>query len=344
MSELEVELKDGAEDALFSVGLDLVRAAPLLVASKAERGYRLSAGEEPAAHKAEAVMLDPEGRCDEAFCRLVDSLLDQLLANQPAVLAGDMMEGVHQMRVAVRRLRSLLVLFQPLLERQARRRFEDELRQLGDVLGHARDWDVFIDETLPAALHDGLALDRIEPLRAEALERRRAARQEAQKAVAAPAFARFVLALQAWSRPGGAAMTDKAAARCLANRAPALLDRLEQRLDKRLKQSDPNDPPSLHAVRKSAKKLRYGIEYFASLFGDRADGYLKRCNRLQKCLGSLNDLETATGHAAELAAASIELTPALGILANWAEQRRDRPLGKALKAERAFARIEPFWR
>lgn len=346
LDELELELKQGSEDALLQVGLDLVRAAPLplLLDSKAARGYRLVGDERPSIRKAEAVLLEADQPTDQAFGRLVDALLgEHLLANQPAVLRGDEAEGVHQMRVAVRRLRSLLVLFRPLLERCTSERFDDELRRLGDLLGRARDWDVFIDETLPQALHDGVALDVVEPLRVAARECRHAAHQQAKKAIGEPAFGRFVLALRAWSRPDAAAIVSRAG-RPIAKVAPDLLDRLEEKLGKRLERSDRHDAASLHAVRKSAKKLRYGIEYFEGVFGKQAADYHKACNRLQKRLGVLNDRETAGRRAAELAASHIELTPALAALLHWAKAGRGELLRKALKADRAFRKLTPFWR
>jgi inorganic triphosphatase YgiF len=346
LSELELELKDGREEALLRVGLGLARAAPLslLMESKAERGYRLHDGEGPPAHKAADLLLDGSLEMGTAFCRLVDLVLEHLLVNQPAALRGDEVEGVHQMRVAVRRLRSLLVLFKPLLERQAARRFEDELRRLGDVLGLARDWDVFLDETLPMASCDGLPLDAIEALQDAAKERRHAAHQDAKKAIAEPAFARFVLALRAWSRPDAGAIEGRQAGRRLAKVAPVLLDRLERKLAKRLDEADRDDAPSLHAVRKSAKKLRYGIEYFEGVYNGDARKYLKRCNRLQKRLGGLNDLETATARVGELAEGRIDLAPALGLLSRWTAGKRKRVLKKALKSQDAFERTAIFWR
>ena len=346
LSELELELKDGAEEALLRLGLELTRAAPLslLLESKAERGYRLHDGERPAAHKATAVSLAASASADRVFCRLVDLVLEHLLANQPAALRGDEVEGVHQMRVAVRRLRSLLVLFQPMLERQATQRFEEELRRLGAVLGRARDWDVFLDEALPAASHDGVPVDAVEALQGAAAEQRHAAHQDAKKAIAEPAFARFVLALRAWSQPGAGAIEERHADRSIAKVAPDLLDRLESKLGKRLDKADSDDVPSLHAVRKSAKKLRYGIEYFEGLYGKDAGKYLGRCNHLQKRLGALNDLETATVRARELADGRIDLVPALGLLASWTAGKRAPVLKKALKAEHAFGRAAVFWR
>jgi len=346
LSELELELKGGTEEALLRLGLEVARAASLslLMESKAERGYRLRNGERPAAQKAAALSLAGDAHAGDAFCRLVDLVLEHLLANQPAALRGDEVEGVHQMRVAVRRMRSLLVLFRPMLERQAAMRFEDELRRLGDVLGRARDWDVFLDKILPAASGDGVPADAIQALRDAAADRRHAAHQDAKKAIAEPAFARFVLALRVWSQPNAGAVEERYANRRLVKAASNLLNRLHSKLGKRLDKADPDDAPGLHSVRKSAKKLRYGIEYFEGVYGSDAKEYLKRCNQLQKRLGALNDLETATARARELTDGRIDLVPALGLLAGWAEGKREPVLKKALKAKATFVRTTVFWR
>ena len=84
----------------------------------------------------------------EALRVIIGETLGHLLTNQPAALAGDP-EGVHQVRIAIRRIRSALRLFSPHLEAHARRLFEGELRRAGRTIGEARDWDVFCDEILP---------------------------------------------------------------------------------------------------------------------------------------------------------------------------------------------------
>jgi inorganic triphosphatase YgiF len=346
LSDLEIELKEGPEEALYRLGLDLLRAAPLslLMESKADRGYRLYDGSRPAARKAQPITLNPGLGLHAAFVALTDAALDQLLANQPAALKGCEVEGIHQMRVAVRRLRSLLRLFEPCIEPHARARFEDELRRLGEVLGAARDWDVFVAETLPAATDDGVGRDWIEPLRARTVEKQHAAHQAAKKVVLASDFSRFVLAFQAWSRCGEALMPDHLIDRQLAKVAPGLLDRLAKKVGKRLVARDADDAASLHALRKDAKKLRYSIEFLDALYARDSKGYLKSCDALQKRLGDFNDLETTTRLATELSQdGHLDLAPALGVVANWTKARRPKLLKRAEKACEAFAREKPFW-
>ena len=67
---------------------------------------------------------------------IVVDALSHLLMNGAAALAGDA-EGIHQTRVSIRRLRSALVVFEPLLEPHAASFFQDELKRVGRVIGEA---------------------------------------------------------------------------------------------------------------------------------------------------------------------------------------------------------------
>jgi CHAD domain-containing protein len=279
----------------------------------------------------------------EAFARLAGAVLDDLLANQPAALRGEEEEGIHQMRVGIRRLRSLLMLFERFVEPHAAARFANELRRLGRVLGVARDWDVFLAESLPAVVETAADLKTVEPLRALADQRRHAAHQAAKEAVQEASFTRFVLAFRAWSQSAEAAMPGRVGERRLEDLAPTMLDRLARKVGKRLANSDPDEPVTLHELRKSAKKLRYAIEYFDSLYGAAAEPYYKRCSALQKRLGELNDLVTLGRLAEELTADRLDLAPALGVLGNRSQpqvaraiERLDRPLAR-------MERAKSFW-
>lgn len=347
LSELELELKEGTEETLLRLGLDFVQAAPLSlqIESKADHGYRLQDGRGPPAHKAAKVVVALQSPVADSFARLAGSALDHLLANQPAALRGERTEGVHQMRVAVRRLRSLLVLFAPLVEHNSRRRFAEELRRLGNCLGAARDWDVLLEETLPKARMQGLDRSWLDSLRNVAEENRHTAHQAAKKAIGEPAFARFVLSFRAWSGCREAALVPHASTLSMRDVAGDLLDRLERKVARRLDRSDADRPAHLHALRKSVKKLRYGIEFLDALFGPEARRYVNRCNALQKKLGALNDLETASRRVVDLADNSrLDLAPAMAALVNWSEARRPKLVKKALKACAAYSRQDPFWR
>lgn len=346
LSELEIELKQGSEEALLRLGLDLVRAAPLalLSESKAERGYHLADGTQPEARKPPPIDFDPERPLPEAFRALADGVIDHLLSNQPAALRGDEQEGIHQMRVAVRRMRSLLVLFERLLEPHAAGQFEDELRRLGRVLGVARDWDVFLSESLEEAAPGNGDAEWTRPLRTLGRQRQHAAHQAAKKAILEPGFTRFVLAFRAWSVSGEGALRSGLLDRPTDAMAGRLLSRLANKVDHRLAGADCDDFESLHSLRKSAKKLRYGIEYLEAQYGDESKRYCKRCNALQKRLGRINDLVSSTRLAGELARdGHLDLAPSLGILASRNEALINRDMKKLRRTLRKFEREDRFW-
>lgn len=346
LSELEIELKEGSEEALLRLGLDLVRDAPLalLSESKAERGYHLADGTRPEARKPPPIKVDPDRALPEAFRALADGVVDHLLSNQPAALRGDEQEGIHQMRVAIRRMRSLLVLFERLLEPHAAGQFEDELRRLGQVLGMARDWDVFLSESLKEAVPEKDDTAWAGPLRALGRQRQHAAHQAAKKAILEPAFTRFVLAFRAWSLAGEGALRPELLDRPTEDVAPRLLSRLADKVDGRLADADCDDLESLHSLRKSAKKLRYGIEYLQAQYNGDSKRYYKRCNALQKRLGRINDLASSTRLAGELAHdGHLELAPSLGILASRNEALIARQMKKVRKTLRKFEREDRFW-
>ena len=113
---------------------------------------------EAAPRKARPIRFAPHVSGAVAFRTIAGSCLAHFTENRPAALAGIDDEGIHQARVALRRLRSALVLFEDYTGTAASRAFQGTLRDMARVLGEARDWDVFLSETLPAGTYVGLAM------------------------------------------------------------------------------------------------------------------------------------------------------------------------------------------
>ena len=171
----------------------------------------------------------------EALRAIIEETLGHLLADQPAALAGDP-EGVHQVRIAVRRSRSALRLFSPHLELHASRLFEGELRRAGRTIGEARDWDVFCDETLPQVSETAEMRKFAEMMKAPAEARRAAAHERCVRQLRDPSFRALVLGLAAWIEEGradGDQVGDKVLKRDIKDIAEELLDRLDAKATKR---------------------------------------------------------------------------------------------------------------
>ena len=202
ISEVELELKAGNPAALYELALALQEAVPLRPenASKAERGYALCAAPSPRLPvKATLPEVAREMTVDAAFRAIAWNCIDQLQDNQSRLQQGYDPELIHQMRVAVRRLRSALNLFGAAAPGIKDAALTAELRWLVGELGPARDWDVFLGETLPPvveALPQEAGLVRLQQAGRPGSARRRANRRARRQT--SPRYHRLLLTLGCW--------------------------------------------------------------------------------------------------------------------------------------------------
>lgn len=347
LHELELEVKEGPVLPVYRLALALQADVPMVIGteSKAARGLRLLAGRSVGGCKAADVELPEDVTGAEAFRRMIAAALSALLGNLTAAATGGV-EGVHQMRVALRRLRAILVLFEPHLEPHAAGRFTDEVRRLGQVLGEKRDWDVLCLETLPQAL-TGDSTSHWLPVLTHAVDVERAAAQARLNAeFGRPALTTLAIGLSAWAGEAADILGDEAMGRQLINIAPGLLDRLDRRVRKRGRHIAALAPPELHALRKSLKKLRYAIDDLASLYpARRVHALTRHCKRLQTLLGNINDATVAVNLVQRLTdRGSTELIPALAPLGAWSDRHRADAASTLSEAWEEFADAPRFWR
>jgi inorganic triphosphatase YgiF len=348
--ELEIESKTGAVSPLFRFAATLHEACPLSISadSKAARGYRLAAGTAPEARKADDIDLPEDVTVGDAFRAIVNSGLGQLAANLQFCTA-DEAEPLHQSRIAIRRMRSALALFEPYLEPAATARFEETLKQFGQTLGAARDLDVFATETLPAAARDtrGGGWTQLIVLLAETS--RRHAYVAVDRLIRSPEPTSFMLALASWSDGALWARAGQTNAtlpgQSFAEVAPDMLDTLAAKAAKRGRRLEKRSLIELHALRKTLKKLRYCTEYCAGLYPRKRVGpYLDACKAVLDLLGAINDTVGTELLAHELTAGDQALIPALGLFAQITAESRAAALDKLPECWSAFAKEKAFWR
>jgi triphosphatase len=338
--ELELELRSGDAASLYRLACELHAAATLMIEteSKAARGYRLASGAKPETRKSRDTSIESQTTANEAFRQIVNACLGHLLANQAAGLAGDA-EGVHQMRIAIRRLRAALALFRPLLEPHTAALFEDELRKVGRVFGEARDWDVFCLKILPDV--DPGWRDLLLGLARAAQE---AAHERFICEIRSPAFTRLVLGLATWAEEMRLPI-DGEPWKPIKDLSPELLDSLAAKVARRGRRIRHRSETELHALRKSLKKLRYGIDFLRPVFRPAPlRSYLHDCKKLQKTLGDINDTVTATVLAERLIKGKrLDLAPAVGKLAEQLDRHRNDALVHLVKRWNAFSGQPRFW-
>ncbi len=358
VAEVELELTSGDPARVFELArklLDHVTLRPSAL-SKAGRGYALLAGGGAPWSKAAVPRLDPAMTAEQALTRIIHACIDHLMANEPCATQGSHIEGIHQMRVATRRLRSALALFRKLLPAAQVAHLNGELRWLINEMGPARDWDVFLDETLPpvaaaVAGEDAVALDT---LGRKARGIRDRAYEPARAAIASKRYAALFLDLGHWveSRGWRDQPLNENAARLfspVADLAPSLLRKRYRAARRTGKGFESLSEEERHEVRISLKKLRYASEFLSSLYPERKVGpYAAALKTMQDDLGRMNDVAVMRHLLADLVreagdGEARELERAAGTVVGWHEHLLRARDAEMVAAWKAFARTAPFW-
>jgi triphosphatase len=340
---VELELQAGDPADLFAVARSLAETVPLRLSVKAKSavGYALLDGTGPAVVKAGDVELPEGASAGEVFRRVARACLRHMRLNETAFLeAGRPAEALHQIRVSLRRLRSALSLFAPMLENDPRAAaFNDEIKAVTEPFGHARNLDVFLSDTLPA-----IAEQRPdEPGLGDLRERAEAERDRAYEAVLAtlesPQWRGLIIDFAGWVESGSWAAQPDAAVDGR-HFAAQVLDKARQRLKKRGRGLKQLDAHTRHRARIAAKKLRYGAEFFAGLYTKkkalrRQDKFGAALSDLQDHLGALNDLETARSMTESLSGPPMPGPDDPGA---------QKLLEAAAEARSELLDVKPFWR
>ena len=295
ISEVELELVRGTAQDLFAIAGALAERVALMPTdrSKAERGYRLFLNTPEAPRLAGKSSIQATQSPLDAFRTLAFDALQQWQENTLGALVRDDPEYVHQLRVALRRLRSLIRLFDPVLPEAFAERWTEVLRDTAADLGDARNIDVLLSDIIgPAEPEPLMGATLTDPLRDHALSLRAAARTEARARLTHADHGQRILGFAAeLHQLSGDALN---AAADLTAFARLQLGALRKRARRRFTTADITDPDQLHVLRVSLKQLRYGIDFFRPLFNGKATKrYLAGVRQAQTDLGYLNDAAIA---------------------------------------------------
>jgi inorganic triphosphatase YgiF len=349
--ELEIEVLEGPRWRAWDLALELagrLRLRPGL-ASKAQRGVALLTGERPGPRKARRPPLEAGIPLGDALGRIAAAGLEQILVNEIPAFEGGDPEGVHQLRVGVRRLRSVLALFRAVARQPELAALGRELRWLARSLGPARDLDVLLLGLLGPLCRLHAEEPSLKRLREEAALAREEEQGRVRETLRSARYGRCVLAVgrfverAGWrGSPGAAAFSQPAA-----GPAATVLEARHGRVHRLGRSALEGSAAERHRLRIRLKKLRYAAEFFASLFpGRRSQRYLRRLTDLQDVLGRLNDLAAADRL---LEALRPRLEPgsspcALALVASFREQEEERGLRRLAREWKGFEAARPFWR
>ncbi len=305
ISELELELKSGEPAQLFNLALVLLDIIPLEVEpiNKAEYGYGLFSHTEQTAVKAFRVDISKCPDIPGALRTLIWSCLLHLQANLPGGTQKIDDERLHQIRVALRRLRVMLSMAESFHTDTGLSALRGEVAQRCVELGRLREWDVLLTSILPPLLPQlskqaGSSLLRIgQNLRG---------RHQASTVTTfhSKEYQSLMLRLGAgmygnyWLGQAGNKLSLEEFAR-------KILGLHCQRVTKFGKHLANANPEQLHKLRIACKKLRYSAEAFVSLFNsNKTTAYLSNLASLQDCLGTLHDFTVSLHQLDEIDAQS----------------------------------------
>lgn len=350
VSEFELELKRGAPAGLYRLALELADIVPVRIGlrSKAERALALAGDEKPAAIRAEMLSLAPGLTVEDAYVVILRHCLTHLLMNEAVTVDGSLPEGLHQMRVALRRMRSAFTVFRRVIGKDHVRRLSQEARWLATSIGRARDFDVFTSEILTPVEAENPGDEGLAALRAAAGKAQVSAWAGARASLRSSRMTRFVLELALYlderSWRGGAG-PDAALGAPIVEFASRALDRRYRSVTRLGRHIEDLDTTERHDLRKRLKRLRYASGFFASLYPHAATRhYFRALSKLQDDFGALNDVETAGAIVKELAAIEPDLAaPGKRVLAHH-ERRARKQWQSALDEWRAFRDGGVFWR
>lgn len=353
--EFELELRKGNAGDLIECARELTLGLPLTLSlqSKSDRGYALAQGNLDAPVHASPVELPDDAVADDVLCAAIRNCLHHLLGNWAVVLTAQDSEGIHQMRVALRRLRVALSMFREPF-RSVLSGVEDQTRTIAAALGCVRDLDVFDTAIIRPMIEACGDDDRLQAFSAAVNSRRRAARQRGTDALEGASFRKLVLDLVeiTYNRPW---------LRLPVENNPAVQDAVEfacEHLQHRFAQAlklgqkfEDLDSQQRHELRIKLKQLRYAIDFTRSLFPKRrVRRFSKRLGALQEGLGQVNDAAVAGGLVQEILAERREgedpaaLVYAGGLIVGWHSAHSRQRMKKLRKSWRKFAKLKPFWR
>ena len=343
ITEIEIEQKDGRRHDAAVLARRLARNVPMTYEprSKAERAYALLEGSLDAPVFARPVSIPPSATAEDAFVIIGFECLRHFATNEAAVHRGDP-EGIHQMRVGLRRLRAALSLFKEMLQGAGLRRLKTELVWLTEQLGPARDYDVLVSKTLGpfrSSHHDAEEFAALE----SNFDRHRVAGLAAAKAaVESRRFRGLLLDTALWLfdgdwRNNADALETSLRMQPIGPLASQELTRRMRKIAKGVRKLKEIDPRQRHKLRIGVKKARYAREFFETLKPDGGKKIDRALKNLQDALGNLNDMTVHARLAHDLAHinSATHKAYAIGYLTGQEHVRSEQIVCEAMQASLA---------
>ena len=349
INEIELELKAGNVGRIFDVALALQNTIAFKIEnnSKANRGYEYFRPTNLQTFKAKVPSLDKNSDAKTAFKIIARECITHLESNRDIVLKEADIEGVHQMRVALRRLRSAFSLFKECLNSEESLLILTEVKWLANKLGKVRDLDVLITETLPTISEYSNSHNGILFFSKHARQARRVVCKDMQEAITSQRYHRLLLTLSSWlESESWLEQQSKANHSKLLKFSKKPLNKFYKRLMQNKLRFKEMQPEERHKVRITAKKLRYAMEFFYNLYPSKEiSKFIKKLAKLQDSLGQMNDISVTGVLLGSISKTnpSASLSEAIPVFESWGSKKIKEECSSVDSALKKLLKVKPFW-
>lgn len=255
----------------------------------------------------EIVGIECEAAATEALPLVLGPRLEEMCLLRKAALDFRDPEGVHDMRVASRRVRSALRDFAPHLRKTKIAASTKHLREIADTLGVVRDYDVAIialeklqkkanpeiSSGLQRIIDDQKA--KLDPARKELVQALNYKKLSQLKRSFRHAIVDSIVSQAATKQPASGT-TVKSGPSYKVYARSTLLKRLKDLEALSPSLYEPQKVKPLHEMRIAAKRLRYAMELFAACWGDQLGVFSRQVAQMQSSLGELHDCDLWIEH------------------------------------------------
>lgn len=359
--EIEIELKDGPPAALLDAAELLLADLPFQIATenKAERGFRcldklppkrLIDTVDPAGFPED---LTPDTLALDALREIAVAYCGSALAYKEQIPGDSDPEGPHQLRVNLRRLRTLLKAFRPVIDTPSLRRLSDKSRDLARIVGQLRDADVVATEIVPepSAAPAHMDAQGLTALRERLTSAQTKVRSDVVAALNSPEhsslmveFALFPFVLE---KAAGEPTEPPKKQPTFAQVGRKALSRSWKAVSAYGKDISGLSIDERHELRKELKGLRYTIEIFRPAFpAEAVADFVRQLRKMQDVFGYLNDVATAENHLEPLNHPELsdahEAAAARDVIA-WHATRSEDAWRNARKRWRRLCETPRFW-
>jgi len=314
-----------------------------------ERDPQISTELERSGNPSEArtVLLDPDMLTQQAFISIGLECLRHIASNREAALRKES-EGIHQMRIGLRRLRVALSIFKGMLRRRDASTIKAKLKWLSDQLAPARDYQVFLTEVFERSHRSGAEFEHLKTnVRAE----RDLRLNVVEQIVGSDRFQELVVEIALWLLDG-AWLHDKNKRATAARNMPLRkfarheLHKRARAVSKAARRVAKLSPLRRHKLRIATKKMHYAYEFFERLIATKAikgleQNFISELASLQRSLGRLNDIAVEAKLASELSDKLKDDRKAymLGFIVGLRTYRSRGLLRKATKSGRRLSKL-----